>query len=220
MIIKNIFKRFLKPIIKTTVMSHFVRYRLARSHKGRILLTFDDGPDNETTPVILDLLSFYNAKAVFFLIGEKAKENPALCNRILNDGHVLGNHSFFHTCVNTVTFCNQFKDIMMCQDIIEKITKYKPYLFRPPTGIISPENLFAAWRLRLKPILWTIEGGECGVRKQWAKEDILEYLKKRITTRQIVLFHDNNKKVPYILENLLPFANELNLQFDKPDLIS
>ncbi|MEI9929122.1 MAG: polysaccharide deacetylase family protein [Rhizomicrobium sp.] len=79
----------------TTIPTSYVIHTIGQV-PGKIALTFDDGPDPEWTPAILDILKAKNVKATFFVIGENAEANPGLVERILNEGHELGNHTFTH----------------------------------------------------------------------------------------------------------------------------
>jgi peptidoglycan/xylan/chitin deacetylase (PgdA/CDA1 family) len=112
-------------------------------YKGRgglktVALTFDDGPDPLTTPPLLALLEKKKVTATFFVIGEKAAAHPALIDRIIQNGHALGNHSFRHS---TGIFFQRVpvvvKDIAATQGVLQK-HGVEPLVFRPPAGIVSP----------------------------------------------------------------------------------
>ena len=99
------------------------------------LLTFDDGPDPDNTLKILDILKVNNIGAVFFVIGEKAERNPRIIERIIDEGHTLGNHSYSHHLFMSMFSRNRLRgEIDNGQRTIEKITGYTPTLFRPPIG--------------------------------------------------------------------------------------
>jgi peptidoglycan-N-acetylglucosamine deacetylase len=99
---------------------------------GKIALTFDDGPDPEWTPAILDILKAKNVKATFFVIGENAESNPGLIERILREGHELGNHTFTHPNLEDTPSEGVALELNATQRLIEALTGRSMRLFRPP----------------------------------------------------------------------------------------
>lgn len=100
--------------------------------RGTIALTFDDGPNPDTTPKILDVLKAHNAKATFFVLGSKIAGNEALIKRILNEGHQLGNHSYNHPNFHTLSKSNSASQIQSTDRLLRKFTN--PIFFRYPFG--------------------------------------------------------------------------------------
>jgi cellulose synthase/poly-beta-1,6-N-acetylglucosamine synthase-like glycosyltransferase/peptidoglycan/xylan/chitin deacetylase (PgdA/CDA1 family)/spore germination protein YaaH len=99
---------------------------------GKIALTFDDGPDPEWTPAILDILKEKHVKATFFVIGENAEANPGLITRIISEGHELGNHTFTHPNLADTPDAGVALELNATQRLIEAITGHSMRLFRPP----------------------------------------------------------------------------------------
>jgi peptidoglycan/xylan/chitin deacetylase (PgdA/CDA1 family) len=109
-----------------------------RSGKKAVALTFDDGPDPSTTPLLLDLLERRDVKATFFVIGEKAVAHPELVDRIIQQGHQLGNHSFQHsTCIFFQKVAAVVKDVEAVQQVLKQ-HGVEPLVYRPPVGIVTP----------------------------------------------------------------------------------
>ena len=105
---------------------------------NRVALTFDDGPDPLTTPLLLDLLEKRKVMATFFVIGEKAAAHPELIDCIIQKGHLLGNHSYGHsTGIFFQTVSAVATDIEATQDVLSKHS-IAPLVYRPPVGIVSP----------------------------------------------------------------------------------
>lgn len=100
--------------------------------KRDLVLTFDDGPDPQWTPQILDILKQYGVKASFFVIGDNAEKYPALVRRIYAEGHDLGNHTFTHPNLGTASARRVELELNATQRAIESITGYSTRLFRPP----------------------------------------------------------------------------------------
>jgi cellulose synthase/poly-beta-1,6-N-acetylglucosamine synthase-like glycosyltransferase/peptidoglycan/xylan/chitin deacetylase (PgdA/CDA1 family)/spore germination protein YaaH len=100
--------------------------------QNEIALTFDDGPDPQWTPQILDILKAKNVKATFFLIGENAEANPGLVQRILAEGHELGNHTYTHPDLANTPPQAVALELNATQRLIEALTGRSLLLFRPP----------------------------------------------------------------------------------------
>ncbi len=108
---------------------------------GKIALSFDDGPDPEWTPQILDILKEKHAKATFFVIGENAEANPGLIERILREGHELGNHTFTHPNLADTPNEAVALELNATQRLIQALTGRSMRLFRPPyLGDAEPAN--------------------------------------------------------------------------------
>lgn len=109
-----------------------------RAGSHAVVLTFDDGPSPESTPVLLALLTRYDLKATFFVIGQQAKQYPDLVQQIVDAGHSLGNHSWSHDnllmfrSIDTIA-----ADIRQTQDVLAG-AGIRPLAFRPPIGITGP----------------------------------------------------------------------------------
>lgn len=123
---------------------------------GAVALTFDDGPDPDTTPELLDLLAAHGAKATFFCVGYRAAQHPELVRRILAEGHAVGSHSQTHR-VGDLPTAEVLADYLTGQRALETAVGGPVTLFRPPHGTLTPA---AAWRLRrsgLRTWLWTVD---------------------------------------------------------------
>src|SRR5713226_4457479 len=101
-------------------------------HPGTIALTFDDGPDPEWTPAILDILKRENVPATFFVIGKNGQAHPELLRRIVNEGHELGNHTFTHPNLGEIPGRLTDLELNATQRLIESVTGRSTVLFRPP----------------------------------------------------------------------------------------
>lgn len=101
---------------------------------GRVYLTFDDGPDPEWTPRVLDLLAIAGVKAAFFVIGLRARAQPALLRRIAGEGHELGNHTFSHAHPWTLPRPAAQREVRDGARTIADACGVQPLFFRPPHG--------------------------------------------------------------------------------------
>lgn len=155
------------------------------THEKCLYLTFDDGPEPEITPWILDLLAQYNAKATFFCVGENAQRNPEIIQRILKEGHSLGNHTHNHLKGwNT-------KDAQYVQNTIKASKSTSNKLFRPPYGRIKKTQIHLLKALGYKIIMWNQLS--CDYLQNLNTDKSLQTLIKHASPGNIVVFHDSIK---------------------------
>lgn len=193
-----------KDFIKTIIPDSLLLHRLPNCAANSILLTFDDGPDEHVTPQVLERLDKYNARAVFFVIGYKVEQFPKIFDMMVAKGHVIGNHTYAHPYEKIPHLREYRREIVHCQSVVHPRLGEAPFLYRSPAGILSISGLLLAKSLGLRTVLWSIEGGEWGVNKNDDALIIGERLKKNLRQQDIVLLHDNNIKMPIILDIILP----------------
>ena len=162
-----------------------------------VYLTFDDGPDAEQTPRVLDVLKCNNAKATFFCIGSRIAGNEQIIKRIIDEGHTVGNHSFSHT--NGFPLFSRRRmvaDIEQCQKAIENAIGTAPTLFRPPFGVTNPTVGKAVKTLNLKTIGWTIRTYDTN---RGSDAKIARRISRQLRPGAIILLHD---RLPQSAERL------------------
>jgi peptidoglycan/xylan/chitin deacetylase (PgdA/CDA1 family) len=150
-------------------------------------LTFDDGPDPVTTPLLLDLLARRGARATFFLIGEKIERHPGLVRAILAAGHEIGNHSYGHDVFLMLRGRARLRrEIARGQDVLRPFG-VRPLVFRPPVGITNPRLYGALQEAGMACVCFRRRPADFGNRR-------LRGLKARVTRRlaagDILLMHD------------------------------
>lgn len=157
-----------------------------------IALTFDDGPDEDYTPQILDILKKYNVKATFFVVGEKAGWNPELVKREYEEGHEIGNHTFTHINVCHRGYDDIYKEITETQEAIKSITGTEPKIFRPPYRAINKEMCSIVKDKNMNVILWSDLDP-----RDWSNPGV-DYIINTILTKvkngNIILLHDYNNQ--------------------------
>jgi peptidoglycan-N-acetylglucosamine deacetylase len=171
---------------------------MEKCREKKIHLTFDDGPTPGITSRVLTLLSEYNAKATFFCLGKNVVNNPDLFQKIKEQGHAIGNHTYSHLNGWKTPRKQYFEDIKKAQLIINS------KLYRPPYGRIS----FIQWiklRRQFRVILWTCLSRDYD--KEKAAEAILKKIKKASHAGAVIVFHDSEKAWP-ILQKVLPLYLE------------
>ncbi len=125
--------------------------------RGAVALTFDDGPDPEHTPAILDELARLGAVATFFLVGANAQTHPRIVRRILAEGHAVGSHSSSHPepwCLRPDAL---LRDYARGRTQVEHAAQRSVHLFRPPKGYVDAAGAAVMLAARLRPWLWTLD---------------------------------------------------------------
>jgi peptidoglycan-N-acetylglucosamine deacetylase len=201
-------KKVIKKIIKSSIPDNLMIHRLPRGASNSILFTFDDGPDKKITPLVLEYLEKYNVRAIFFIVGRLAQENPYILKMIISKGHCIANHSYEHPNGPLPDYLAFRNDIIKCQNAVKDILGREPCFYRPPRGVISPKSLLTAKSLHLRYINWSNEGGEWGNNKSADYSTIANNLLATLSPRDIVLLHDNHPKVPHVLDIILPIITK------------
>ena len=154
-----------------------------------VALTFDDGPDPVFTPRILDVLDAHDARATFFVLGDRAGRHPELIQRIHDRGHTVGTHTQNHRVrfhFGSPSYVR--REIEDAVNVVARILRVRPTLFRPPQGLRTP-FFSTAWRRisGLRCVLWSIRGFDS---RPTTAEAITERVVKRLEPGAIVALHD------------------------------
>ena len=164
--------------------------------QNNIWLTFDDGPHQESTPFILNVLKEEQVKATFFLVGEQMEKHPELLTQIISEGHIVANHSYSHKNGWLSNNSTYFNDIEKCQKLIPENK-----LFRPPYGKISPLQI-SHLKKNYKIILWDVLSWDFSLYNTPKK--VKESVLKNTVSGSIIVFHNNKKS----FKNLQPILKE------------
>jgi peptidoglycan/xylan/chitin deacetylase (PgdA/CDA1 family) len=168
---------------------NLLRLPAAAAARCEVSLTFDDGPDPEITPRVLDLLDQHQAKASFFCVGEKAAAHPDLVREIARRGHGLENHSHRHSHAFAFYGISRMKrDVLSAQTIITGIIGRAPRFFRAPMGLRSPLLDPVLARCGLRCVSWTRRGFDAVGRDP---ERVLRRLTEGLAAGDILLLHDS-----------------------------
>ncbi len=159
-----------------------------RAPSGAIGLTFDDGPDPERTPAVLDALEAFGVLATFFVVGRRARQSPGVLRRIAAAGHAIGNHLDSHRSPALLSAAEIAREIDTCQEAVADLVGTEPRLVRPPHGHRDIRFNLAAKRRGLRPVLWTRNPRDYATR---SPELLLARL-RRVRERDVVLLHDGN----------------------------
>lgn len=167
-----------------------VRLPRAAAERGEVALTFDDGPEPEVTPRVLDLLDRHRMKATFFCVGSKVRAHPALVQEIVRRGHAVENHSDGHVHAFAILGPGRAaREIASAQAAIEAVAGERPLFFRPPMGFRNPwlDPLLA--KSGLTAVAWTRRGLDTVRRDVHA---VTHALTHDLAAGEVLLLHDGN----------------------------
>ncbi len=186
-------------------LNYFVRSINQSKNKG-IAITFDDGPDNNLTPQLLDLLHKEEIKATFFIIGSKIKGNESLLKKIHQNGHIIGNHSFSHDKKLTYQSSQYLKkDVERCNNSLTAVIGAQPRFFRPPFGITTPRYNRVLNQLKLTSIGWNIRSFDTTANDQ---SKLYNKVVGKIKDGSILLFHDTQQITLNILPDIIKYCKQ------------
>ena len=184
-------------------LGYFVNAIIKKKTKIKeIALTFDDGP-TDFTPKFLDLLKEYNIKATFFCIGKQIEKYPETFQRIIAEGHSIGNHTFSHS--NNTGFLSTSKmieEIEKCDEVMLKIGSIKTNFYRPPFGVTNPKIAKAITKTNKKSVGWNVRSLDTVIDDE---KKIFNRITKNLKKGSIILLHDTSEKTYNVLVELLLF---------------
>jgi peptidoglycan/xylan/chitin deacetylase (PgdA/CDA1 family) len=157
-----------------------------------VALTYDDGPNPPHTEALLDTLARQGVKATFFLKGRNVEAFPESVDLVIQAGHEIGNHSYFHKPMIALSEAEMLEEVVRTNTLIKQHTGYEPTLFRPPFGLQGPGLKMALDRLGMTSILMSTHGVD------WEEGDprlIASAVLENIEPGSIILLHDGHGDV-------------------------
>ena len=183
-----------------------VMFRVQNTSKA-VFLTFDDGPNAETTPRILDILAQFNAQASFFVRGDALSAAPGLLLQLHRLVHTIGNHSFSHVRLWRKKRTEIIREVEETSRMIEQILGSPPRFFRPPYGKLRPGMTKLIANLGLQTVLWSVDSQDYVTTK--TTQEVVRNVLRKVKPGAIILFHDAGPQtektigaLPIILKNL------------------
>lgn len=170
----------------------------------RIYLTFDAGYENGNTPIILDILKKHRVNATFFLVGNYLKKEEALVKRMVDEGHIIGNHTWSHPDLTKLTKEQYKEELDKFVEYYKKITGEIPLnILRPPAGTFSKRSLQIADELGYYTIFWSVAYKDWEIDKQRGWEYAYNEVMKQIHPGAIILLHPVSKDNVDALEKII-----------------
>jgi polysaccharide deacetylase family sporulation protein PdaB len=179
------------------------------SSKRQVALTFDDGPDLEYTPQILDVLKKYNVQATFFVVGNRTKAHPEIVKRMVEEGHEVGSHSYNHPNLPELSPSDFRYQLKQADEILQPLIKYSPKLFRPPYGAIDEEQIKWLASQHYTIVNWNVDSLDW---KGLSDDQVADNVLSNVSPGAIILQHSSGgkgedlsgtvKALPRIIEQL------------------
>ena len=188
---------------------------IGSSEEKVIYLTFDAGYENGCTAKILDTLKEHQVPAAFFLVGNYLERNGDLVRRMVEEGHIVGNHTMHHYDMSKISDKESFsRELQGLEALFKEVTgKELPRYYRPPQGIYSEENLKMAQELGYRTVFWSLAYVDWNNDKQPAAQEAFDKLIPRIHKGAVVLLHSTSQTNAEILGDLLTKWKDLGYRF-------
>ena len=198
--VNDLYKYIDGTYLKGADLEKYNEYIKKRSRKA-VALTFDDGPNPNTTPVALELLKKYNAKATFFMVGRSVAGNEDIIKRVVAEGHQIGNHSWSHPLLTKVTLEQAKSQINDTTEALKKASGQDIHIMRPPYGGINSAIQAAVDQ---SFILWDIDTLD------WKNRNTASIMKEVQKTQSgsIILMHDIHQTSIDALPSVLQYLTE------------
>lgn len=174
--------------------------------RKKVALTFDDGPGNYTKE-LLDGLKERNVKATFFVLGEKAEQNPDIIRQMKEDGHCIGNHTYHHVDLNSLSESQALKEITQTNEIICRITGEYPIFLRPPFGACSGRLKES---LQMMIVLWDVDPLD------WTTSntsEVVQCVVSDVNNDSVILLHDIYKSSVDAALQIVDILQKQNYEF-------
>lgn len=206
-----------RPISCTQFQDKYGKYGAVfiKDNTKTIYLTFDEGYENGYTSKILDSLYEKKVPAVFFVTYDYAKRNHDLVQRMIDEGHVIGNHSYTHPSMPTLSLAKASDEITNLHSYIKENFNYTMTLFRPPMGEFSERTLALAQSLKYKSVFWSFAYVDWNPQKQMGTEKAYQKVVSGLHNGAIYLLHAVSKDNAQILGSFIDEAKKEGYEFAK-----
>lgn len=212
------------PIGNATIdeLKTYDAYYAQATEEKVIYLTFDCGYENGNTAPILDALKKHKVPATFFVVGTFVDSDPELIQRMVDEGHIVGNHTYHHPDMSKISTTESFsKELNDVESRFEEITgQSMTKFYRPPQGKYSTANLQMAKDLGYKTFFWSLAYVDWYQDQQPTKEEAFQKLLGRIHLGAIVLLHSTSSTNATILDELLTKWEEMGYTFRSLDQLA
>lgn len=212
------------PLEAVPYIKEFSGYYVGSSDKKHIYLTFDEGYENGYTSKILDTLKSNNVKVAFFVTDSYIKSNKDLIKRMVDEGHIVGNHTVNHKSMPQIAikgFNAYEKELTQVENTFKEITgKEMPKFFRPPMGKYSEKSLYYAEKLGYKSIFWSFAYKDYDEKKQPGEDYAKKHIIDSTHNGAIYLLHAMSKTNSDILDNLIKEWKNKGYEFESLSKLS
>ena len=209
-----------KPIACVGLQSEYGKwdadfYRDGEEHRGKVYLTFDEGYENGYTPKILDVLKEKGVSAVFFVTLSYAKAEPELIQRMIDEGHVVGNHSARHPNMTQISMEQMYAEVADLHNYISENFGYDMYLFRPPEGAFSERSLALLQKMGYRTVCWSFAYADWDPKNQPEHQKAFERVTKSVHDGEVFLLHAVSETNTEILGDVIDYVRNEGFTFEK-----
>lgn len=199
----------------TSALAAYDAVYMGNPEEPVLYLTFDAGYENGYTSQILDTLKKHNVPAAFFLVGDYLEAEPELVQRMVNEGHLVGNHTWSHPDMSRMADKQSFSaELEQVEALYKEITgKEMEKFYRPPQGVYSKENLEQAKELGYKTVFWSLAYADWDNQKQPSVDEAFSKLLPRTHKGAVILLHATSKTNAAILDELLTRWKDMGYTF-------
>ncbi|MCP8969915.1 delta-lactam-biosynthetic de-N-acetylase [Ectobacillus ponti] len=174
----------------TDLVTKYDGFFMGNPDKKYLYLTFDNGYENGYTPKILDVLKQKNVPATFFLTGQFLKEQPELVKRMVREGHIIGNHSWHHPDLTTVSDIRFKKELQLVEEEVKQLTGQRDLKYlRPPRGIFSERTLAISREMGYYNVFWSLAFVDWKVDQQRGWQYAYDNMMKLAHPGAVMLLH-------------------------------
>ena len=190
---------------------------LGNKDKKYLYLTFDEGYEAGYTSKILDTLKENKVAATFFITAHYVNTEPELVERMIKEGHIVGNHTVNHKCLPEISDEEIKKEVMQLHQAIYEKFNYEMKYIRPPKGEFSERSLQTTNSLGYKNVMWSFAYQDWNEKKQPSEEEAKKKIIENFHNGEIILLHGNSKTNTNVLDSIIKEAKNMGYEFKSLD---
>lgn len=190
---------------------------LGNKDKKYLYLTFDEGYEAGYTSKILDTLKENKVPATFFITAHYVNTEPELVERMIKEGHIVGNHTVNHKCLPEISDEEIKKEVMQLHQAIYEKFNYEMKYIRPPKGEFSERSLQTTNSLGYKNVMWSFAYQDWNEKKQPSEEEAKKKIIENFHNGEIILLHGNSKTNTNVLDTIIKEAKNMEYEFKSLD---
>ncbi len=181
------------PMEKAKFLSEHSVLFVGKPDEKVVYLTFDDCPENNNIPLILDVLEKHKARATFFMTASYIRDHPEVIRKIVENGSIVGNHTTNHVVVSQLTFEKFQKELHGVEDAYQEATGQQlPKFFRPPRGRFSEASLKYADRMGYTTVFWSFCYRDWNEDRQPSADQVYAAILKELHPGEIMMLHSQS----------------------------
>lgn len=190
---------------------------LGNKDKKYLYLTFDEGYEAGYTSKILDTLKENKVQATFFITAHYVNTEPELVERMIKEGHIVGNHTVNHKCLPEISDEEIKKEVLQLHQAIYEKFNYEMKYIRPPKGEFSERSLQTTNSLGYKNVMWSFAYQDWNENKQPSEEEAKKKIIENFHNGEIILLHGNSKTNTNVLDTIIKEARNRGYEFKSLD---